>query len=234
MKKLSNVLENKEDINVKQSNVITLEGLDESEAQLLNNLNGMQIDECCNCRCCDTCCSTDIPDPIVWFYSESGIVDRLNEDIKIIDMMHLQKQFNQFKFMITTKNTNEPLFFTESTYNDVMAKLNLNNSNYKINESLYNYILELCNTYALVNPICLARLDNTLQLFFIKHTGTNGKEGSIKSSLSQIAKLLGELEKTDKITRSQVLDVAIDNCDDVYSFLITVTCDGSSFTTNLQ
>ena len=41
--------------------------------------------------------------------------------------------------------------------------------------------------------------------------------------------MLGDLEKNENITWSQVLDVSIDNADDVYSFVITVMCDQNKF-----
>jgi hypothetical protein len=78
-------------------------------------------------------------------------------------------------------------------------------------------------------PIVLTREDGSVQLFFIKGTGTNGKEGSIKNSLIEVAELLEDLDEMEEITWSQVLDASIDNADDVYTFVITCTVDINKF-----
>lgn len=236
MKKLSNVLENKEDINVKQANIISLEGLDESEAQLLNNLDGMQINECCGCGC-DSCCDCSITcmpgdEQICYLYSENAIIDRLKSQVTVQDLLKIENQFHKFDYA-SPELPICPLYFTEHISTDVMNQVGIRNEHYNTNKDLYNFILELCSTYKLSTPVCLSRVDGKIQLFFVKYTGTNGKEGSIKSSLSQIAKLLGEIEKNEKINWTQVLNVSIDNLDDTYAFLITMTCDALQFQQNL-
>ena len=85
--------------------------------------------------------------------------------------------------------------------------------------------MNLHNQYQLTYPTILSKMDGTIQLFSIKGTGTNGQEGSIKNSLIEIAELLDNLESYEAITWAQVLDVAIDNIDDIYTFVITCTID---------
>jgi hypothetical protein len=97
------------------------------------------------------------------------------------------------------------------------------------NAKLYEFINKLLKDYKLTYPIVLTNSDGGVQLFFVKGTGTNGKECSIKSSLIEVAELLDNLDKMKEITWSQVLDASIDNLDDVYTFVITCTIDINKF-----
>ena len=46
--------------------------------------------------------------------------------------------------------------------------------------------------------------------------------------------ILKENERINEINWAQVLDVSIDNADDVYTFLITFTCDSNDIPDNPQ
>ena len=241
MKKLSGILENKKISKVIDKNIVSLIDIDESIIDKIKNIDGYKINECCGCgcgcciddkKCCGTTCSSDPGyNQINWFYSEQEIVNKLNTNVTVQDMLNIDTQFNKFRFTAGPGDLNI-LYFKESTNIETMQQFNVGLTNYSSNKSLYDFIKNTCEKYELSYPICLTRLDGKIQLFFVKFTGSNGKEGSIKSSLTQIAKTLGELEKNENITWSQVLDVSIDNADDVYSFVITVTCDQTKFKEN--
>ena len=234
MKKLSVILESKKIPQVIDKNIVSLIDIDESIANKIKNIDGYKINECCGCctgenACCDPMC---LPDPeydqISWFYSEQEIVNKLKTNVTVQDILNIDMQFNKFRFIGGPGDLNI-LYFKESANIKVMQQFNVVLANYSSNKYLYDFINNTCETYKLSYPICLTRLDGKIQLFFVKFTGSNGKEGSIKSSLIQIAKTLGDLEKDENITCSQVLDVSIDNADDVYSFVITVVCDQNKF-----
>ncbi len=241
MKKLSGVLESKKIPKVIDKNIISLIDIDESIVDKIKNIDGYKINECCEYGCCiddkECCCTPTSSNPgyakINWFYSEQEIVNKLNTNVTVQDMLNIDTQFNKFRFIAGPGDLNI-LYFKETTNIEPMQQLNVGLTNYSSNKSLYDFIKNTCETHKLSYPICLTRLDGKIQLFFVKFTGSNGKEGSIKSSLTQIAKTLGELEKNENITWSQVLDVSIDNADDVYSFVITVTCDQTKFKENVN
>ena len=234
MKKLSVVLENKTIPQVINKNIVSLIDIDESIANKIKNIDGYKINECWGCctgenTCCDPMRLQDpVYDQINWFYSEQEIVNKLKTNVTVQDILNIDMQFNKFRFIGEPGDLNI-LYFKESANIKVMQQFNVALANYSSNKSLYDFINNMCETYNLSYPICLTRLDGKIQLFFVKFTGSNGKEGSIKSSLTQIAKTLGDLEKDENITSSQVLDVSIDNADDVYSFVITVVCDQTKF-----
>lgn len=239
MKKLSVILESKKIPQVIDKNIVSLIDINESIVDKIKNIDGYKINECCGCcidenPCCATKCSLDPGyDQINWFYSEQEIVNKLKTNITVQDMLHIDTQFNKFRFISGTGDLNI-LYFKESTNIEAMQQFNVGFANYSSNKSLYDFIKNTCEAHKLSYPMCLTRLDGEIQLFFVKFTGSNGKEGSIKSSLTQIAKTLGELEKNENITWSQVLDVSIDNADDVYSFVITVVCDQTKFKENIN
>ena len=64
--------------------------------------------------------------------------------------------------------------------------------------------------------------------------GTNGKECSIKNSLSDAAVILAKLEARKEIEWAQVLDIAIDNADDFYTFLFTFTFEKKNYDKELE
>lgn len=224
------------DLRVYMDNMrVSLNGLDADIVEKLKNIDGMQISECCGCcGCCDCgcepcCCDTPVdPDPAftMYFYSEKEIIDKLKTVVKVQDLFNLHTQFSANRFSLYPCCKDMPLLFTE--------KLLLPTGQLMQGKSFYNNkrLLELINQSQLSEVVVLVRLDNSIQIFGLKYTGTNGKEGSIKNSLIEVSKKLAELEKIDEVTWSQVLDVSIDNADDVYSFLITFTLDPNKIPDN--
>ena len=97
------------------------------------------------------------------------------------------------------------------------------------NAKLYNFIIDLCKTFNLDYPIVIGSTENEPQLFFIKNGGKNEIGGSIKDSLTEVAKILSKLDDKDEITWSQVLNVSIDSIDDIYYFLVTCKVDVTKF-----
>lgn len=97
-----------------------------------------------------------------------------------------------------------------------------NKSNIEFDECTIEYIHWLIKKYKM-QYVVLEQDDNKKpQITFIKHTGSNGKECSIKQSLMDIYFLLNDLEREEKVEWSQVLDISIDVLDDVYDFAITL------------
>lgn len=207
--------------------LISLEGLEENVIEKFNNINGQQINECC-CCCCDPCnndkcCNSQF----IYFYSENEIICKLKSDVKVQDLYNLHSQFG-YKFRFKSENPTdvcEPLYFSElqgqPINTNLLGELSANMQNAQYNPKVNDFVKKLCDTYKFTYPVVLSKVDNTVQLFFIKETGTNGKENSIKNSLLEVYELLSELDKNKLIGHSQILDISIDNTDDVYTFLVT-------------
>ena len=249
MKSLNNyILESKETVQLKESGqIISLEGIDEEFASKINNLNEAPIYECCGCgcccnpepcdTCCDKCCNTI---KSFGFTSEYQVVDRLSYVPAVDDLYQIHWQFGN-KYMFHPENESEikePLYFNGSVEysvpripkNSVGLVQSPDNTIIPFNKSkkLYDFIKDLCTSYDMNYPVVLEHCGK-VQLFFIKSTGDNKIEGSIKDSLTEVAKVLGKLDDKSEITWSQVLNVSIDNLDDLYYFLITCTIDMSKF-----
>lgn len=216
---------------------ISFEGLDEEDIENISNLKGQVIHECCDCcKCCEPCCGTCIgEDPFandqafkMYFYSEREIVEKLKTVVTVQDLFNLHSQFSYNRFALRSNENKCPLIFTE--------KLMLPSGELMQGRSYINNIklLDIIQKSELSEVVILVRLDNSIQVFGLKYTGTNGKEGSIKNSLIDVSKKLTELERINEINWAQVLDVSIDNADDVYTFLITFTCNGNDIPDNPQ
>lgn len=248
MKSLNNyILESKETVQLKESGqIISLEGIDEEFASKINNLNEAPIYECCGCECCcdpepcDKCCNTV---KSFGFTSEYQVVDRLSYVPVVDDLYQIHWQFGN-KYMFHPENESEikePLYFNGSIEYSVpripktpgTLSVNIDNPNVAVvpfnkSKKLYDFVKDLCTAYDMNYPVVLEHCGK-VQLFFVKSTGNNKIEGSIKDSLTEVAKVLGKLDDKSEITWSQVLNVSIDNLDDLYYFLITCTVDMSKF-----
>lgn len=217
---------------------VSLKGLDKNISEHLENLSGKEINECCcgcgcDCKCADPCCSDSA---FIYFHSEYEVRDRLKYNVKVQDLFNINRQFLNKQFMFggaTPADALIPLYFKEPQMMipQVPGGLVQGSEQHgtEFNTELYNFINKLLKDYKLTYPIVLTREDGSVQLFFIKGTGTNGKEGSIKNSLIEVAELLEDLDEMEDITWSQVLDASIDNADDVYTFVITCTVDINKF-----
>ena len=215
---------------------VSLKGLDKNISEHLENLSGKEINECCcgcDCKCEDPCCSDSA---FIYFHTEYEVRDRLKYNVKVQDLFNINRQFLNKQFMFggaTPADALIPLYFKEPQMMIPQVPGGLVQASVQhgteFNLSLYNFINKLLKDYKLTYPIVLTRADESVQLFFIKGTGTNGKEGSIKNSLIEVAELLEDLDEMEEITWSQVLDASIDNLDDIYTFVITCTVDINKF-----
>ena len=231
---------------------ISLEGLNEEEIEKLSNLDGAVIHECCSdCECdcgcgCDCgCCPTEVPTvgPELPGSACTPIVQPLEVDMaykaienfrniaycpKVQDLYSLSSALTpKGRFMeYTTDSAKEPIYITN--YSCV-------SKSFEFSKKLNAFVKEVSSTLDLTIPVVYNDSNaDELKVFFLKHTGTNGKEGSIKNSLSEIVKILNKLEGYKEITWAQVLDVSIDSLDDVYSFLLIITLDTSSYEEELK
>ena len=216
---------------------VSLKGLDKNISEQLQNLSGKEINECCGCGCDCKCCEPTCGDSaFIYFHSEYEVRDRLKYNVKVQDLFNINRQFLNKQFMFggaTPADALIPLYFKEPQITIPQVPGSLVQASVQhgteFNTELYNFINKLLKDYKLTYPIVLTNSDGGVQLFFVKGTGTNGKEGSIKSSLIEVAELLEDLDEMEEITWSQVLDASIDNLDDVYTFVITCTIDINKF-----
>lgn len=233
MKKLQEYIDNK---------YISLKDIDESIAQKISNLEGYEITECCGC--CDDCCpcGCDIPceepssaiDPCVpctntltpATITEPDPVTKYTNIFscspKVMDLYNAHGEFSyKCRFNDEYQRSNsEPLVFYEPGSTMGMMVMS---------PKLREDILSICKDEGLSNPVLLLRTNGDIQLFAIKHMGTNGKECSIKNSLLDAANTLTKLEKRKEIIWAQVVDVAIDSLDDLYTFLFTVVFEKEKY-----
>jgi len=245
MKSLNNYILESKDINEPKESgqIISLEGINEELISKINNLKDNPIYECCGCGCCcddtpcDGCAKCCEPKSF-GFTSEYQVIDRLSCIPVVDDLYQIHWQFGN-KFMFHPEDEpkiKEPLYFNGSIEYSVprihkeLTVGELDNAIVPFNKSkkLYDFIKDLCTSYDMNYPVVLEHCGK-VQLFFVKSTGDNKIEGSIKDSLTEVAKVLGKLDDKSEITWSQVLNVSIDNIDDLYYFLITCTVDMSKF-----
>ena len=216
---------------------ISLKGLDKNLIEKFSNLNGKQINECCcGCGCDVKCCGEPATGcnnskTFIKYYNDYDVINNLKGQPKVQDLFDIHRQYNNRNFFFGSASPADvsiPLYFSEPTILTTNL-LQQSNTGPQYNKKFYDFIISLLKKYKMTYPIVLIKQDGSIQLYFIKGTGTNGKEGSIKSSLEEIAKLLDTLENFEEITWSQVLDVSIDNLDDIYTFVMTCTVDINKF-----
>ena len=216
---------------------VSLKGLDKNISEHLENLSGKEINECCGCGCDCKCCEPTCNDSsFIYFHSEYEVRDRLKYNVKVQDLFNINRQFLNRQYLFggaTPADVLVPLYFKEPQMMIPKVPGGLvqasEQQGTEFNSKLYEFIGKLLKDYKLTYPIVLTNSDGGVQLFFVKGTGTNGKECSIKSSLIEVAELLDDLDKMKEITWAQVLDASIDNIDDVYTFVITCTVDINKF-----
>jgi len=108
-------------------------------------------------------------------------------------------------------------------YRDITSECGFENkSNIEFDECTIEYIHWLIKRYRMKYVVLEHDENMKPQITFIKHTGTNGKERSIKQSLMDVYFLLNDLEREERVEWTQVLDISIDVLDDVYDFAITL------------
>ena len=216
---------------------VSLYGLDENIIERLSNIDGIMINECdcgCldygDCACNEPCscepCTSNVPvstsiDPITdikgKFYGQPKVYDLLNA--------HTTLDYKCRFLDVIQGSLLEPLFFTD--YNNTLA-------GYDRSKKLRDDILTICKDFDFLWPVIMIKNNGDIQLFAAKKFGTNGKECSIKNSLIEAADILDKLEKRKEIEWAQVLDVSIDNYDDLYDFLFTVTFNKEKYDKELE
>ncbi len=238
MKKLTEFINNK---------YVSLKDLDESVVEMLSNLEGYEITECCGCcdgscdcgvggycpNCdCETTCEPEaalapIAKPIE-VCPEVKYKNIFASYPKVMDLYNVHGEFNyKCRFQSEYERANsEPIIFTDDGCLDC--------GKYFMCKGLHDDILTICSDCELSYPVLLFRNNGDIQLFAIKHMGTNGQECSIKNSLIDAADTLAKLEKRKEISWAQVLDVAIDNLDDLYTFLFTCTFEKEKYDKELE
>ena len=246
---------------------ISLEGIDETLKDKIQNLEGYEINECCGCCDCGCCCEDPCPCepecnktcgtalsgvkplPLVnqfgRFNSEQEIISLLDISPKVMDLLDIHSQFARFLHVADiNKGYVEPLYFGHKDYalsdtgnlgvvrqNGDMPTQEANPESieqlYDVatyqNKKIYKAVNDIVSTFELKCPVVETKINGEVQVYAVKHTGSNGKEGNIKTSLEEIAKVLGKLESRADVQWAQVLDVSIDNIDDLYAFVITFT-----------
>lgn len=220
MKKLSEYINNQ---------YISLKGLDKEVIEKLSNLEGYSINECdCSgCCCCPepyACgdCSCEAPGDATAIANPTPVVQdpitqaksQLYTQPKVYNLLDIHTLLDyKYRFMSEYRRAlSEPVLFYDyfgAQYND--------------SDKLREDVLSICKDFELIWPVVLIKGDGTIQLFAAKKFGSNGEECSIKSSLINAADMLTRLEKRKEVEWAQVLDVSIDNLDDLYDFLFTVT-----------
>ena len=221
---------------------VSLKGLDADVVEKLKNLDGTIISECCGCCGCDCgcdSCACDIPCeepcacPGTLAKAEPYIdpVSRCKEKFycspKVYDLLdaHTTLDYKCRFLEIIQGSFTEPVLFYDS-----MTPI----CGYDRSKKLRDDILTLCGDFELLWPVVMFRNNGDIQLFAAKKFGSNGQECSIKSSLIEAADILTKLEKRKEVQWAQVLDVSIDNLDDLYDFLFTVTFDKEKYDKELE
>ena len=199
-------------------------------------------------KCCDPYTSPNkIPvntNQFGRFNSECEIIRELDTKPTVNTLFDIHSQFGRFNFVKDVKRGHiEPLYFGHKEYGLSGETVNRENGDmptkeidseaitqlYDVatiqNKKIYKVVNDIVDTFELVTPIIQTKINGEVQIYAVKHTGTNGKENSIKSSLEEIARLLGKLDSKSEVKWSQVLDVSIDNIDDLYSFVVTFVLD---------
>ena len=175
------------------------------------------------------------------FNNETEVTRELDTLPKVTTLYDIHSQFDRFNFVQDVKRGHiEPLYFGHKNYslngseviirqNGDMPQREANPESieqlYDVatnqNKKIYKSVKDIVDSFDFKCPVVQTKINGEVQVYVIKTTGTNGKEGSIKSSLEEVAKILGKLDTRAEIKWSQVLDVAIDNIDDLYTFVIT-------------
>lgn len=227
MKKLSEYINNQ---------YISLKGLDKEVIEKLSNLDGQAINEC-DCGCCNYDCGCDVPcscepcdgtaiapastpiDPII------NLKSKFYSNPKVYDLLDTHTALDyKYRFISEyARSLKEPVLF----YDYIGAQ-------YNNSTKLRDDVLSICEDFELLWPVLMVKGDGVIQLFAAKKFGTNGEECSIKSSLIDAADTLSKLEKRKEVDWAQVLDVSIDNLDDLYDFLFTVTFNKEKYDKELE
>lgn len=219
---------------------ISLKGLEEEVIEKLSNLDGQMINECdCGCCCCEPC-GYDIPcEPADCVNTVASPTPALPVDPmtkfrnifacspKVYDLLDAHTNFD-YRARFTSeykRSMEEPILL----FDDIIPV-----PGYSSSDKLHDDVLTLCKDFDLMWPVLMFKSNGDIQLFAAKKFGSNGEECSIKSSLIDAADILSKLEKRKEVNWAQVLDVSIDNLDDLYDFLFTVTFNKEKYDKEIE
>jgi len=230
---------------------VTLEGLNEDEISRLNNIDGMQISEYYSGELCGKCCDTETCTPIsntilipgeykgenVYFYSQNEVMSCLRINPKCDILRRINEQYSgniHTLYGETTLKNVEPVFFEDwENFNNVKS----DNETYFIspiyyNKKVYDFVKKITTDNKLKYPVIVNNGSKEIQVYSLKTVVTKYDDEiqnkSIKKSLEDTAKLLGDLESDVNISFAQVLDVAIDGYFS-YQYLITYIIQPENF-----
>jgi len=223
----------------KIENKVSLEGLEEQVQEKLKDINGQIIDECCcdccgcgctDLKCCDTvACSQDEPCFSLKYYTESQILKKLETDVTVQDLYSIRTQFNLGQpyrpFEVNQMIDGSPLFFLEKGFTNIEHGGVMQANRLQDNKAVLNLIKSFSKKHGINDAVVVNYITGGAAVFGIKHTGTNGEEGSIKNSLLEIYNTLNSLQEMPEVSNASVCHVSIDACDDVYAFLFRIALD---------
>lgn len=213
----------------KIDNKVSLDEFEEHIQEKLKDIDGHIIDECCGCcgcccgepKCSSSCCIEEPTKIPISFYNENDVISALKTDAKVRTLFNIDNQFNCDRFRSTEANNfikNEPLYFTET--------MGLVSPQHISGDPRFNqFVKNLAKKHGLECTVVLSECTGQVTVFALKHTGSNGKECSIKNSLMEIYNLLESIDEHEEVVNSSCTDVAIDNLDDVYTFSLAIYID---------
>lgn len=221
---------------------ISFDGLEKEVIEKLSNLKGQMINECdCGCCCCEPypydatsscdvpceCPNTVAPTPALPVDPMTKFKNIFACSPKVYDLLDAHTSFD-YKARFTSeykRSMEEPILL----FDNMIPTVGYSSSN-----KLHDDVLTLCKDFDLMWPVLMFKSNGDIQLFAAKKFGSNGEECSIKSSLISAADILTKLEKRKEVDWAQVLDVSIDNLDDLYDFLFTVTLNKEKYDKELE
>ena len=227
----------------KIENKVSLEGLDQQVQERLKDIEGQVIDECCcgcgcgcggsDLKCCEpiNCapCSQDEQCFSLTYYTESQILKKLETDVTVQDLYSIRTQFNLGQpYRPSEVNQiidGSPLFFVEKGFTNIERGGVMQANRLQDNKAVLNIIKSFSKKYGIGDAVVVNYITGGAAVFGIKHTGTNGEEGSIKNSLLEIYNTLNSLQEMPEVSNASVCHVSIDACDDVYAFLFRIALD---------
>lgn len=221
---------------------VTTEGLEQEVREAFKGIEGQTIDECCGCccsepKCCEPCngsclgvsCCQDENCFKISFYSETDILKKLETNATVQDLYNIRMQFNLGQayrpLAVNQAIDNSPLFFTERGFTNIGQGEMMQANRLQDNQNVINFTKTLSKKFGINELVVVNYITGGAAVYGIKHTGTNGGEGSIKNSLLEMYNTLNTIQEMPEVSNASVCHVSIDSCDDVYGFLVRISLD---------
>lgn len=230
----------------KKENKVSLDGLEQHIQEKLKDIDEQIIDECCCCgcgcpdlKCCEPAnCSQDETCFSLTYYTESQILKKLETDVTVQDLYNIRTQFNLGQpyrpSEVNQMIDGSPLFFVEKGFTNIELGGVMQANRLQDNKAVLNLIKSFSKKYGISDAVVVNYITGGAAVFGIKHTGTNGEEGSIKNSLLEIYNTLNSLQEMPEVSNASVCNVSIDACDDVYAFLFRIALDRNFLNNSTQ